>query len=380
MAAVSSKRSKEELSQSFKKRLQDLDCPHVDGVDETWINELLFRPGEARIRLLQWLFARFDNKLSDLLEGQYGTSGAKMDSRLQRLLQISSLMGLCESDDIDLVRGAAATSKQATFWDKLLDIVCIADMADDPQHRRVFASPGVVSESMTLEEQFEHSCELKTSLIHQREFQDTFTTKMNHLPPDLMRMLDSQLKEEGYNAGHRPIPDIQQLVEYTEKISMELTVANNQLEEIKKRYDYPKNDAQTVAKVSHTMKLVLSEMAQLVTSFSYCFENEIRQWCNKTPPTLTQLGPAFNRVDSQLQQFNMLIQGIHTIRSSYTSVCSNQSKSLTDENTLTEDNLGAISQATLTNFHECLSVLEESLQRHEHTWDNSNTLHMSQLK
>ena len=33
----------------------------------------------------------------------------------------------------------------------------------------------------------------------------------------------------------RPIPDIQQLIEYSEKISMDLTVANSKLEELKKR-------------------------------------------------------------------------------------------------------------------------------------------------
>ena len=75
------------------------------------------------------------------------------------------------------------------------------------------------------------------------------------------------------------------------------------------QYDYPKMDPQAVSKVSQTLKLVLSELAQLVTSFSYCFENEVRQWCNKAPPTLTQLGPAFKRVESQLQQFNMVSLG-----------------------------------------------------------------------
>ena len=69
------------------------------------------------------------------------------------------------------------------------------------------------------------------------------------------------------------------------------------------QYEYPERDPQTEAKVQRTLKLVLSELSQLVVGFSYCFENEMRQWCNKTPPTLTELGPAFKRTHTLLQQF-----------------------------------------------------------------------------
>ena len=38
--------------------LQDLGCPFTEGVEDWWIIELIFKPGEARIRLLQWLLVR----------------------------------------------------------------------------------------------------------------------------------------------------------------------------------------------------------------------------------------------------------------------------------------------------------------------------------
>ena len=60
------------------------------------------------------------------------------------------------------------------------------------------------------------------------------------------------------------------------------------------------------AKVGKTLRLVLSELSQLVTGFSYCFENEMRPWCNKPPPSFNQLGPAFKRVHTMLQQFSMV--------------------------------------------------------------------------
>ena len=56
-------------------------------------------------------------------------------------------------------------------------------------------------------------------------------------------------------------------------------------------------------KSSRTLQIRLSDMSQLIVSFSYCFENEMRHWCNKTPPVLTDLGVAFKRVYNLLQQF-----------------------------------------------------------------------------
>ena len=59
----------------------------------------------------------------------------------------------------------------------------------------------------------------------------------------------------------------------------------------------------TESKINRTLKLVLSELSQLVLGFSYCFENEMRAWCNKRQPQLTDLGSAFKRVHNMLQQF-----------------------------------------------------------------------------
>jgi len=69
------------------------------------------------------------------------------------------------------------------------------------------------------------------------------------------------------------------------------------------QFDYQAKDSNKVDTACRTVSLVLSELSQLMTGFTYCYENEMRHWCNKSPPTLTQLGPAFKRVHRLLQQF-----------------------------------------------------------------------------
>ncbi|KAH3818709.1 hypothetical protein DPMN_120432 [Dreissena polymorpha] len=67
-------------------------------------------------------------------------------------------------------------------------------------------------------------------------------------------------------------------------------------------------DDTKVETVCRTISLVLSELSQLTTGFNYCYENEMKQWCNKSPPNLTQLGAAFKRVHRLLQQLIQVIK------------------------------------------------------------------------
>lgn len=38
--------------------LQAVGCPYLDGMDEAVVSEVMFTPGEARLRVLTWLTGR----------------------------------------------------------------------------------------------------------------------------------------------------------------------------------------------------------------------------------------------------------------------------------------------------------------------------------
>lgn len=73
------------------------------------------------------------------------------------------------------------------------------------------------------------------------------------------------------------------------------------------QHDYQPTEDSKLETICRTVSLVLSELSQLVTGFTYCYENEMSHWCNKSPPNLTQLGPAFKRVHKLLQQFIQVV-------------------------------------------------------------------------
>ena len=66
------------------------------------------------------------------------------------------------------------------------------------------------------------------------------------------------------------------------------------------------SDPTNEAKVQTTLRLVLTELQQLITGFGHCYELEVRPWCNKVRPHLTQLGASFQRVHGLLQGFTQV--------------------------------------------------------------------------
>ncbi|XP_033114702.1 HAUS augmin-like complex subunit 7 [Anneissia japonica] len=364
---------------SFRARLESLDCPYIEEVDDSWISELLFQPGEPRIRLLQWVLARLDPKLQELMENQYGPSDTKMDSRLQRILLVTSSLGLCRVDDIDLIRGATSSARQNAFWDQLLDIVCISDASED-HRKQELASPGIISETLPLEEQLHNDNKLMDSISKMDNLSAMFDAKLKLLPPDLMRLIDSSAKADGFAAGERPLPpDLQKLQAVAAQLAMDLSAANSQLLLLTQNYNYPKHDDQVMSTVSEIMKLILSELAQLITSFSYSFENEMRQWCNKTPPKLTQLGPTFKAVHSSLQQFSMILQGLATVRGSFSNLRSVSTRHPTSMHmdTPSMDEFASASQVVVESFRECIDIMEESNVHRNGCWTESTLLNTS---
>ncbi|XP_050414177.2 HAUS augmin-like complex subunit 7 [Patella vulgata] len=360
MADVSKHSKKnEKLSHSFKGRLDKLGCPYTEGVDESWVLELIFKPGEPRIRLLQWLFAKFDSKLNELLDPEHAPIESKMDSRIQRLLYVSSTLGLCRYDDVDLIRGVTIGSKQTAFMDQLLDLVCIMDTSEDPREK-IFQSPGIVCESSGLQDQFTSDCNYIDQLVLEEKMSTLFKTSVNLLPPDINKNIETKMVEKGLSKEKPPSPDIQKLIEQANIVSNTLDRQTLTLQELSETFTYSECDPSFLSTTSRTMQVVLSELSQLVVSFSYCYENEMRVWCNKTPPVLTDLGIAFKRVYNVLKIFVEYLTSLEGIRQSY----SNLGQYVNNKST-TKTNFVHTSQLALENVHECVNILDESIQRQD---------------
>nr|XP_058964913.1 HAUS augmin-like complex subunit 7 [Pocillopora verrucosa] len=339
----------------FRSKLEELDCPYLGGVEDSWIEELLFKPGEPRLRLLQWAIGKFDPVIYNMLENQQSKAMGRNDSRMQKLLFACHLIGLCKSDDIDLVQGNKSKNKQAVFWENLLDLVSIVESSGRISH---FTTP-VRTASLqsgthfSLEEQFRSDCYFFDGLCRQEDLQNVFRSKVQLYPPDLMKTTSG--------LENKKIPDERQLISVTEKLACELEEQSKQLDELRESAPLCDADTVTVEKVSKTLSLSLTTMAQVVSGFLHCFETEMKPWCKRPAPVLSEVGPAFSRVHTLLSRYTELIQNLGTIKSSYGKLCHDSKDKIS---TGQKDDTG-LNPAELKSLQGCLGVLEESLQRLE---------------
>lgn len=289
-----------------------------------------------------------------------------MDSRIQRLLFVASTLGLCRYDDVDLIRGVVPASRQSAFMDHLLDLVCIADSAEDPQNK-LLQEPGLVSEAMTLEQQTQRDLDYLNTLCCHGNLSAAFPSKVTLLPPDLQRLVEDSWVKKGATKDKPPKLDFQFIEQSALQLADDIEKRKELLQDLKKHYEYNPSEDTKQETVCRTISLVLSELSQLVTGFTYCYENEMRHWCNKSPPALTQLGPAFKRVHRLLQQFVQVLKSLGAIRGSYTALNRDAPEQIAQLSAQSDTSLSLVGmgEEALSSLQNVVKVLEESIQHME---------------
>ncbi|KAM7426907.1 HAUS augmin-like complex subunit 7 [Porites harrisoni] len=336
----------------FRSKLEELGCPYLGGVEDSWIEELLFKPGEPRLRLLQWSLAKFDPVIYNMLENQQSKAFGRNDSRLQKLLFACHLLGLCKSDDIELVQGNKSRNKQAVFWENLLDLVSTVETPAQANFTTPVRSVSLATAHFSLEDQFKNDCYFFDALCRQQDLQDIFRSKVQLYPPDLIKST-SGLEQ-------KRIPDEKQLISVTEKLTSELEEQSKKLEELREHAPLCDADAITIEKVSKTLSLSLTTMAQVVSGFLHCFETEMKPWCRRQAPVLSEVGPAFSRVHSLLLRYLQTLRSLETIKSSYSEMCHESRAKISRRQ---GSHSSVLNPSDLQTLQSCLTILEESLLR-----------------
>jgi HAUS augmin-like complex subunit 7 len=355
------------LARSFVRRLEDLACPYVDNVDDTWIKELLFKPGEPRLRLLQWLFARFDSHIEELVQTQASRPEHLTDSRIQRLTFVASTLGLCRPEDYDLIRGVSSEAKQAAFMDALLDLVCLsqeAEYATPNSHLSLEPTSGFTR----LAEQMDRDRRLLNGLANQENVTEIWASSCQLFPPDLMRLCHQQFDQTMAQSGIPPQemsrrrmrpPDSGKLDALVSELSKQAASQQEILEQLKQTTSLPGSNKQVTEKVLRALAVSLSTLGQLVSSFCQCYETELQSWTNKSLPHFSGLGPICKRVSCLHQQLIGLLESLSKTKASYESICEKtgigSAASGKDKQT---------NQESVKTLKRCVKVLEGCADRH----------------
>ncbi|GFN76207.1 haus augmin-like complex subunit 7 [Plakobranchus ocellatus] len=339
---------KNEFASSVTKRLKSLNCDYIEGMDDASVVDLIINPGKGRFYLLQWLFTRYDSKLATLLNPPQET--ARNDSTLQRLLTAAFSMCLCRLDDTDLIKGETPLSKQISFIDKLLDLVCTRERSYVPETSFDQSSASQRDSYMD-------------AIVGQEGFLYMLEDGVDLLPRDIRAEVERDWVHTGWNkdtSRNPPLPNLQDLMTKSQDLSVELEKHNLTLTRLKEEVTVQEeNHHPEIVSLNHVLCLALRELSQLSQGFSQCYQANVSQWCHRPPPHLADLGPAFHRVHGQLSKFTKMLEDLKAIRQH----TSQLNKRIREKPENFPGNLVNASKEASEKFESCLTVLEEALHR-----------------
>ncbi|KAK0050264.1 HAUS augmin-like complex subunit 7, partial [Biomphalaria pfeifferi] len=320
-----------------------LGCPYTDEIDEAAVLNLLTNPGEIRLKILHWLFCRYDSELAEFLEPGSYSLGARNDSRLQRLLSAAHALCLCGSNDVELIKGTAPYNDQIEFVNRFLDLLCFKEKGYSLDST-LYTRPDMYNSQLNM-------------LITQDGFLTMFDSCTNLLPRDIHMEVDNlKMKQRKTNKTQT----LQDLLTLSETLSLDIQTSQQKLSALQKEMTLEGEDKdQEVLMMSHMLSTILKELWQLSDGFKQCYMSNIKQWCNKSPPELSQLGDTIQTVHGCLCNFKRLLSNMNEIRQTQTKINKLVKKEFTGFPVTIDEGSKEISES----LQQCLSVLEETLHR-----------------
>ena len=299
----------------LKTRLIETGCPYMTGVEESWVNDLVFEVGESRDRIIRWLVEEVLEGSIDKVEfGGHKQSDGKPQAA--KLTYICSCLGLCEANDLELVSGAQKTPTQVQFFTRLLSIVEILKegKCDD------FVTQG---REMVAEMSQEDLIEL------------TSKREIDLIPADIKKYieLDSLAEGEG-KQGVKIVSLLSELAREAVNIEAEISKQTKEIELLGVSAELANEftDLMNANRVECTTKIKLissslQNLKFLVSDFTDFYNLEVEPELNKRQftPLQTELGLEITQAQTALRNNLELIEQAKELIS-----CAKQIKCLND--------------------------------------------------
>ncbi|RUS87999.1 hypothetical protein EGW08_004277 [Elysia chlorotica] len=343
--------TKQEFADSVMKSLTFLNCDYIEGMDETAVADLILTPGQGRFYILQWLLTRYNPKLSCMLNTTQDHVMVKNDSALQRLVTAASSMCLCKPDDTDLIKGEVPLAKQMRFINKLLQLVC-------NREKRFSQDASELPTCSQLNNYMD-------AVVGQDGFLYMLEDSIDLLPRDIRTEVERDWARRGWDKDLRvpPVPKVDELLTRSQDLSIELEKHNLILTRLKDEISAQSESCHAeVLGLSQVLSRALRDLNQMCRGFSQCYQTSMDQWCQRPPPQLSQLGPAFHRVHGQLARFTKLLEDLGAVRQ-LNSDLTRHVQAESDLASLGHGGSGESKPGAAENFESCLTILEEALHR-----------------
>lgn len=285
--------------------LEKLCCPYIEDGNVQYQEELLLHPGETRVKIMRWLVTLYDPLFSELLDSNSYVTLNRIDSRHQKLLLVLNIMGVCKTDDLDLVRGSASQKKQIHFWKILINMAYISIFGcpfQPPQREEINeTSFCITARRPNINETFNNACKFIDTLIREVKVSKIFCSELNLLSIDISADVSS---------ANITLPTVDMLIEISTVLQKDLQQILRLLQEMKKNPEFEGFDQNTVESYCLKFNLTLTMFSQMIDSFIICYDSCMDAWCHKSKPQFSTLGLNIASVNYNMKLWNNLWNSI----------------------------------------------------------------------
>ncbi|CAM5131726.1 unnamed protein product [Natator depressus] len=270
---------------SVYKQLKELHCPLLDGVflpEPEAAVRLLCDPSAQRLELLAWLCARANPPLREQFAA---LKDSQTEEKTQEMAKLGSDLLLCQSDDLDLIKGEASAERQLRFMEQLLDVIRYLD-----------AITGTCSGDSTTSSAEES---LRGAARKNEEFlREVFSSPSlpallaPALPPCTADIKPLLLEEPAPRVRTRL--SVRSSGKTLAELSGTLEEANAALERLRAESSSLRGGAEPLSPGTalQTLALAACDSRQLMAAFGQVYETELREHCGRGPaPRLSPCGP-----------------------------------------------------------------------------------------
>lgn len=256
-------------------QLEQLGCPCIENLTSQTLGEFLVHPSEARVQLLSWVVSTYDFKLGELIGNSTPViSGA--ESRQKKMLHALNIMGVCEIEDLDVVRGTASQKKQIKFWVHLVDLLYTSERGHPYTGSELegsFYLKPVLQD--TMQNVYKDSCKFIDALVRQYNLKDLLSTDVKLFS----REMNNIIKEEKNKI--QKFPSLKILEEKKEIIKDHLETLSKDLDDIDCTSCADEIDITSIENHCRKLDLSLKTYAQISDNFLHCYDSDIKSWCVK---------------------------------------------------------------------------------------------------
>ncbi|KAM4662324.1 HAUS augmin-like complex subunit 7 [Discoglossus pictus] len=268
-------------------RLKKMSCSALEGVfltEPQSMHELLCTPSGHRLDILEWICSRVYPPLHDQFSS---LKESQTDVKVKEMVKLGFDLMLCNSDDLNLIKGHASPNNQLVFMGQLLDIIQTPGSVTS----NVLAESPASGFDKTFATRVRENEELLKELFSSPHFQATLHPECSPWPADLKSLL---LNEDPV---HRKSPPTANII--NDQLE-ELQKVSNTLEALKEECVFLGSSVPGSDTLLQTLKLALTDFHQLIVTFTQVYENEFQEHCSHTAPQMSPTGPLFQAVNVSL--------------------------------------------------------------------------------